>query len=65
MVIAPALVVLRSYDSGHGTVKADRVLGMAHAFILAGAQAVMITLWRVPDENAAVFMNLTNTLLHQ
>ena len=56
MVIAPALVVLSSCDSGRGTVKADGVLGMARAFILAGAQAVMTTLWRVPDESAAVFM---------
>ena len=56
MVIAPALVVLSSCDSGRGTVKADGILGMARAFILAGAQAVLTTLWRVPDESAAVFM---------
>ena len=56
MALVPALVVLSSCDSGRGTVKADGVLGMARAFILAGAQAVMTTLWRVPDESAAVFM---------
>ena len=56
MAMNPALVVLSSCDSGRGTVKADGVLGMARAFILAGAQAVMTTLWRVPDESAAVFM---------
>ena len=42
--------------SGRGTVKADGILGMARAFILAGAQAVLTTLWRVPDESASVFM---------
>ena len=54
--ISPALVVLSSCDSGRGTVKADGIQGMARAFILAGAQAVLTTLWRVPDESAAFFM---------
>ena len=56
MSISPALVVLSSCDSGRGTVKADGILGMARAFILAGAQAVLTTLWRVPDESACFFM---------
>ena len=54
--INPALVVLSSCDSGRGMMKADGIQGMARAFILAGAQAVLTTLWRVPDESAAVFM---------
>ena len=54
--ISPALVVLSSCDSARGMVKADGILGMARAFILAGAQAVLTTLWRVPDESASVFM---------
>ena len=54
--INPALVVLSSCDSGRGAVKADGIQGMARAFILAGARAVLTTLWRVPDESAAVFM---------
>ena len=54
--ISPGLVVLSSCDSGRGTVKADGILGMARAFIVAGAQAVLTTLWRVPDESASVFM---------
>ena len=54
--ICPALVVLSSCDSGRGTFKADGIQGMARAFILAGSQAVLTTLWRVPDESAAIFM---------
>ena len=54
--INPALVVLSSCDSGRGAVKADGIQSMARAFILAGAQAVLTTLWRVPDESAAIFM---------
>ena len=54
--ISPALVVLSSCDSGRGVFKADGIQGMARAFILAGAQAVLTTLWRVPDESACIFM---------
>ena len=54
--ISPALVVLSSCDSGRGIVKADGIQGMARAFILAGAQSVLTTLWKVPDESASVFM---------
>ena len=54
--VSPALVVLSSCDSGRGEVKADGIQSMARAFILAGAQAVLTTLWQVPDESASVFM---------
>ena len=54
--ISPALVVLSSCDSGRGTVKADGIQGMARAFILAGAQSVLTTLWRIHDESASTFM---------
>ena len=56
LALSPALVVLSSCDSGRGTLKADGIQGMARAFLLAGAQAVLTTLWRVPDESAYVFM---------
>jgi len=54
--ISPALVVLSSCDSGRGQVKADGVIGMARAFLSAGAQSVLVSLWRVPDESAHIFM---------
>ena len=55
--ISPALVVLSSCDSARGQVKADGVIGMARAFLLAGAHSVLVSLWRVPDESTNVFMN--------
>ena len=54
--ISPALVVLSSCDTGRGQVKADGVIGMARAFLSAGAHSVLVSLWRVPDESANVFM---------
>ena len=55
--ISPALVVLSSCDSARGQVKAEGVIGMARAFLSAGAHSVLVSLWRVPDESANVFMN--------
>ena len=54
--ISPALVVLSSCDSARGQVKAEGVIGMARAFLLAGAHSVLVSLWRVPDESANIFM---------
>ncbi|XP_065920020.1 uncharacterized protein [Dysidea avara] len=54
--ISPALVVLSSCDSGRGQVKAEGVIGMARAFLSAGAHSVLVSLWRVPDESANIFM---------
>ena len=54
--ISPALVVLSGCDSGRGVFEADGIQEMARAFILAGAQAVLTALWRVPDESAYIFM---------
>ena len=54
--ISLALVVLSSCDSARGQVKAEGVIGMARAFLSAGAHSVLVSLWRVPDESANIFM---------
>ena len=54
--IPVALVVLSSCDSARGQVKAEGVIGMARAFLSAGAHSVLVSLWRVPDESANIFM---------
>ena len=56
LTITPAVVVLSSCDSARGTVRADGIMGMGRAFFLAGAQSILCTLWKVPDESAGVFM---------
>ena len=54
--ISPALVVVSSCDSARGQVKAEGVIGIARAFLSAGAHSVLVSLWRVPDESANIFM---------
>ena len=54
--ISPALVVLSSCNSARGQVKAEGVIGMARAFLSAGAHSVLVSLWRIPDESANIFM---------
>jgi len=51
------LVVLAGCSSGHGRVLAgEGVQGLAHAFLIAGARAVIATLWPVDDDQSAVFL---------
>ena len=54
--ISPALVVLSSCYSGRGPVKAEGVMGMARAFLSAGAQSLVVSLYPVLDESANIFM---------
>ena len=37
--------------------KAEGIIGMARAFLSAGAHLVLVLLWKVPDESAHMFIN--------
>ncbi|KAL9954091.1 hypothetical protein ACROYT_G041585 [Oculina patagonica] len=50
------LVVLSCCHSGRGTVTADGVVGIARAFLGAGARSVLVSLWAIDDEATMEFM---------
>ena len=50
------LVVLSCCHSGQGEVSSEGVVGMARAFLLAGARSVLASLWAIDDEATMVFM---------
>lgn len=55
--LSPELVVLSSCDSGAGeAVRGEGITGLAHAFLEAGARAVVSTLWSVDDETTRQLM---------
>jgi CHAT domain-containing protein len=52
--LADALVFLAACDSGQGRPTADGVIGVARAFLEAGARAIVMSLWKVADAASAV-----------
>ena len=50
------LVVLSCCHSGRGNIKAEGVVGIARAFLGAGARSVIASLWAIYDDTTLVFM---------
>ena len=50
------LVVLSCCHSGRGQIKAEGVVGIARAFMGAGARSVVVSLWAIDDEATLDFM---------
>ena len=50
------LVVLSCCHSGRREIKAEGVVGIAHAFMGAGARSVLVPLWAIDDEATLEFM---------
>ena len=52
------LVVLSCCHSGQGEIKAEGVVGIARAFLGAGARSVLVSLWAIHDEATMMFMEI-------
>ncbi|CAH3129233.1 unnamed protein product, partial [Pocillopora meandrina] len=50
------LVVLSCCHSGRGEIKAEGVVGIARAFMGAGARSIVVSLWAINDEATLEFM---------
>ena len=50
------LVVLSCCHSGRGEIKAEGVVGIARAFLGAGARSVLVSLWAIDDKATLAFM---------
>ena len=50
------LVVLSCCHSGRGEVKSEGIVGIARAFLCAGARSVLVSLWAIDDEATWMFM---------
>ena len=60
------LVVLSCCHSGRGRVlKGEGVVGIARAFLAAGARSVLVALWAIDDEATMVFMRSFYRLLKE
>ena len=51
------LVVLSCCHSGRGKIKAEGVVGIARAFLGAGARSVIASLWKIDDKATLAFMS--------
>ena len=54
--IKARLVVLSCCHSARGEVKSEGVVGIARAFLGAGARSVLVSLWAIDDEATMEFM---------
>ena len=52
------LVVLCCCHTGKGKISSEGVVGLARAFLCAGARSVLATLWPIHDEGTRGFMNI-------
>lgn len=50
------LVVLSACKSGLGKTMSEGMIGLARAFLIAGARSVLVSLWSVEDESAKLLM---------
>ena len=50
------LVVLSACDTGRGDIRAEGIIGLSRAFMASGVPSLVVSLWKVPDEQTVELM---------
>jgi len=50
------LVVLSACDTGSGNIKGEGVIGLSRSLIAAGVPTIVVSLWKVPDDDTNLLM---------
>lgn len=56
LILQANMVVLSACHTARGTISSEGVLGLARAFLMAGAKSVVTALWGVNDNATEKFM---------
>ena len=59
------LVVLSACDTGSGDIKGEGVIGLSRSLIAAGVPTIVVSLWKVPDDDTNLLMREFYTNLYE
>ncbi|NEQ64862.1 MAG: tetratricopeptide repeat protein [Symploca sp. SIO2D2] len=59
------LAVLSACDTGSGDIKGEGVIGLSRSLIAAGVPTIVVSLWKVPDDDTNLLMTEFYTNLYQ
>ncbi|NEQ64299.1 MAG: CHAT domain-containing protein [Symploca sp. SIO2D2] len=59
------LVVLSACDTGSGDIKGEGVIGLSRSLIAAGVPTIVVSLWKVPDDDTNLLMTEFYTNLYE
>ncbi len=59
------LIVLSACDTGRGEIKGEGVIGLSRAFMASGVPTLVVSVWKVPDDNTVKLMTEFYTNIYE